>query len=90
MIPCCCISFFLTVFLVKAHPLRREDDAKLQEAGKEWAAKHNGLHGLGRKKKNASGEVVVESATSETVVSPTDSGEEGGIWEKTEGSPKKV
>ncbi|KAE9369700.1 putative tetracycline efflux protein [Stipitochalara longipes BDJ] len=90
MIPCCCISFFLTVFLVKAHPLRREDDAKLQEAGKEWAAKHNGLHALGRKKKNGSGEVTIESGTSETAISPADSGENPGVWDKTEGGREKV
>lgn len=40
MIPCICISFFLTVFFVRGTSLKREDDARLQEEGKEWAAKH--------------------------------------------------
>lgn len=40
MIPCCCISFFLTLFFVKGTSLKREDDQKLQEEGKQWAAQH--------------------------------------------------
>lgn len=40
MIPCCCISFFLTLFFVKGTSLKREDDEKLQEEGKQWAAQH--------------------------------------------------
>ncbi|OJJ45121.1 hypothetical protein ASPZODRAFT_18031 [Penicilliopsis zonata CBS 506.65] len=46
MIPLCCISFFLTLFFVKGTSLRREDDARLQEEGKQWAARHRGLHVL--------------------------------------------
>lgn len=49
MIPCCGISFFATLFLVKGHSLRREDDARLQEEGKKWAANREGI--LSRKKK---------------------------------------
>lgn len=43
MIPCCCISFFATLFFVRGHSLRRDDDAKLQEEGRKWAAKHTGI-----------------------------------------------
>ncbi|KAH8669069.1 putative tetracycline efflux protein [Xylariales sp. PMI_506] len=43
MIPCCGISFFLTLFFVKGHSLRRDDDAQRQKEGKEWAAKHRGI-----------------------------------------------
>jgi hypothetical protein len=47
------ISFFLTVILVKAHPLKWDDDAKLLEAGKEWASRHKGIHALSGRKKNS-------------------------------------
>ncbi|PSR76213.1 major facilitator superfamily domain-containing protein [Coniella lustricola] len=49
MIPCCAISFFVTLCLVKGHSLRREDDARLQEEGKKWAANRQGI--LHRKNK---------------------------------------
>ena len=90
MIPCCCISFFLTIFLVKSHPLRREDDAKLQEAGKEWAARHNGLHALSGRKKNNPGKEAVEARMSDSGPSPADSREETRVLEKTEGGEEKL
>lgn len=49
MIPCCCISLLATLGLVRGHTLKRDDDAKLQEEGKRWAAKQKGI--LHRKKK---------------------------------------
>jgi hypothetical protein len=54
MIPCCCLSFFLTLFFVKGTSLKREDDAKLQEEGKEWAAKHRTRDRLNFASKKAS------------------------------------
>jgi hypothetical protein len=90
MIPCCCISFFLTIFLVKAHPLKRADDAKLQEAGKEWAARHQGLHALSGRKKNSAGMEAVEVKTDNTAISPADSSEEAGVWDKTTASREKL
>lgn len=52
MIPCCCISLFATLLFVRGHSLKRDDDAKLQEEGRQWAAKHKGI--LHRKEKPAS------------------------------------
>ncbi|KAJ5641162.1 hypothetical protein N7528_000787 [Penicillium herquei] len=49
MIASSCVSFFVTVFFVRGTSLKRDDDAKLQEEGKIWAAKHRGLHALGKK-----------------------------------------
>lgn len=43
MIPCCCVSLFATLFFVRGHSLKRDDDAKLQEEGKQWAAKRRGI-----------------------------------------------
>lgn len=48
--------------------MKREDDAKLQEAGKEWAAKHKGIRGLSRKDKDAAS---AETATGELDVTGT-------------------
>ena len=87
MIPCCCISFFLTIFLVKGHSLRREDDAKLQEAGKEWAARHKGVRALNRNKKekylsgeahNRSGDTAEPGANQGVVEEAREKREEGG------------
>ena len=50
MIPCCCISFFATLFFVKGHSLKRDDDAKLLEEGKQWAATHKAGVLMGTKK----------------------------------------
>ena len=50
MVACCCVSFFVTIFFVRGHSLKRDDDARLQEEGKKWAEKHRGIHGLGKKK----------------------------------------
>jgi len=52
MVACCCVSFFVTVFFVRSTSLRRDDDARLQEEGKKWAAKHRGIHALGKKNIN--------------------------------------
>jgi hypothetical protein len=49
MVACCCASFFITVFFVRSTSLKRDDDARLQEEGKKWAAKHRGIHALGKK-----------------------------------------
>jgi hypothetical protein len=74
MVPCCGISFLLTAFLVKSHSLKRDDDAKLQEAGKEWVARHKGLSGLSKNKeltvkgddeKRLNGTAMVLSSSSE-------------------------
>jgi hypothetical protein len=45
LIPCAGISFLLVVFFVKAHSLKREDDAALKAQGKAWAEKHAHKHG---------------------------------------------
>ncbi|KAJ5923905.1 hypothetical protein N7466_008092 [Penicillium verhagenii] len=49
MIACCCVSFFITVGFVRGTSLKRDDDARLQEEGKKWAAKHRGIHAFGKK-----------------------------------------
>ncbi|KAJ5729429.1 uncharacterized protein N7483_003937 [Penicillium malachiteum] len=61
MITSSCVSFFITVFFVRGTSLKREDDAKLQEEGKIWAAKHRGLHALG--KKNVESTVKAENSS---------------------------
>ncbi|KAJ5113693.1 hypothetical protein N7456_002227 [Penicillium angulare] len=66
MVACCCVSFLVTVFFVRGASLKREDDAKYQEEGKKWAAKHRGIHALGRKNREVTAEK--ESAPSQTVV----------------------
>lgn len=58
MIPCCCISLFATLLFVRGHSLKRDDDAKLQEEGRQWAAKHKGL--LHRKGRAASMDTSME------------------------------
>jgi hypothetical protein len=62
MIPCCCISFFLTLFFVKGTSLKREDDEKLQEEGKQWAAQHKTRDRLifKGKKGGEDGEIVTD------------------------------
>lgn len=49
MVACCCVSFLVTIIFVRSTSLRRDDDARLQEEGKKWAAKHRGIHALGKK-----------------------------------------
>ncbi|KAJ4389868.1 hypothetical protein N0V93_007340 [Gnomoniopsis smithogilvyi] len=61
MIPCCCISLVATLLFVRGHSLKREDDAKLQEEGRQWAARHKGI--LHRKEKAASVESPREVPT---------------------------
>ncbi|KAJ9099214.1 hypothetical protein QFC21_004094 [Naganishia friedmannii] len=41
MTPCVGVAFFVSVFLIKAHDLRRDDEKALKEAGKQWAEKHS-------------------------------------------------
>jgi hypothetical protein len=67
MVACCCVSFFITVSFVRSTSLKRDDDARLQEEGKKWAAKHRGLHALG--KKNVNG-VATEKLPTQTVAVP--------------------
>lgn len=58
MIPCCCISLIATVLFVRGQSLKRDDDAKLREEGRQWAATHKGI--LHRKEKNVSVESPAE------------------------------
>lgn len=41
MTPCAGVAFFVSVFFIKAHDLRRDDEKALKEAGKQWAEKHS-------------------------------------------------
>ena len=51
MIPCCAICFLVTLFFVKGQKsLKREDDERLKEEGKVWAAQ-NTRFGLDRQKR---------------------------------------
>lgn len=68
MVACCCVSFLLTVFFVRGTSLKREDDARLQEEGKKWAAKHRGIHALGKKKPETT--VEVDNVPSQAVMVP--------------------
>ncbi len=54
LIPCAGISFFLVLFFVKAHSLKRDDDAALKEEGKAWAEKQKAKHGHGHGSKHPS------------------------------------
>ncbi|KAJ5645978.1 hypothetical protein N7490_002350 [Penicillium lividum] len=67
MVACCCVSFFITISFVRSTSLKRDDDARLQEEGKKWAAKHRGLHALG--KKNVDG-VATEKMPTQTLAVP--------------------
>jgi hypothetical protein len=55
MVPCCSIACLLSIFFVKQHSLRREDDEKRKQEGKEWMEKHKEkkTHGLKGKKKDS-------------------------------------
>lgn len=64
MIPCCCISLIATVLFVRGQSLKRDDDAKLREEGRQWAATHKGI--LHRKEKNTSVESPAEVAVEVT------------------------
>lgn len=66
MIPCCCISLIATLLFVRGQSLKRDDDAKLREEGRQWAATHKGI--LHRREKDTSVENPVE-------VTPAISGE---------------
>ncbi|CAL5874525.1 uncharacterized protein PFLUO_LOCUS8821 [Penicillium psychrofluorescens] len=65
----------------KTHSLKRDDDARLQEEGKQWAAKHRGIRVLDRSKKTKSAVSKSESEASQTPTEPQDSGE-GGVFQK--------
>jgi hypothetical protein len=75
MIPCCCISFFLTLFFVKGTSLKREDDEKLQEEGKQWAARHRTRDRLNFKGKKAEENGEVFSNPNRPMSSETNSAE---------------
>ena len=62
----------------------------MQEAGKEWAAKHNGLHALGGRKKKSPEPLAVEGRNSDADISPADSSGEAGVWDKIEVSREKA
>jgi hypothetical protein len=51
MTPCCSIACLLSIFFIKAHSLRRDDDEKRKQEGKQWIENHKGkkLRGLKRK-----------------------------------------
>ncbi|KAJ5814831.1 hypothetical protein N7474_006608 [Penicillium riverlandense] len=81
MVACCCTSFFITILFVRGHSLKRDDDARLQEEGKQWAAKHRGIRVLGRSNKNESAAPKSEGETNQTPTAPQDS-VEGGVVRK--------
>ncbi|KAJ5606312.1 hypothetical protein N7510_009093 [Penicillium lagena] len=84
MIACCCTSFFITIFFVRGHSLKRDDDARLQEEGKQWAAKHRGIRVLDRSKKTESAAPKSECETNHTPTEPPDSPAEYPLYQNTQ------
>lgn len=60
MIPLSGISFFVTLFMIKGHTLKRDDDIKLQEEGKQWVDKNKAKGIFHKRKQDAP--IVTEDA----------------------------
>ncbi|KAJ5907415.1 hypothetical protein N7495_000097 [Penicillium taxi] len=65
MVACCFISFLLSVYPVRGQSLKREDDAKRQEEGKQWAVKNKGIIGIRGKKNPESSPKKIEEGLTE-------------------------